>query len=370
MNNFNIDEKLNKPVECINLIKDDNTGNLYCKYLTDRTGTLFSANNKALCNFICSKKGPYNGKSISANEEKTFVVESIKKLKQPSKENIQNILNHYKLNFDIKIPKYYDEIKNNLEFLQNYKGFQKFTLTGPTITVNSGIEYTDIDVVIWFDSLENYLNQKIQEKLPKIIHNKNVNYYVYTEKEDNSHSLFFTQLDVENRIIYFSKWFNMAIRSIPANFKLNDCVYEGYDLEFIENVSKEHKENIKGKISWRSVSESWNKASQFIDAIQSRGVMSTVLDYTGINNQSGERVSDEIYNLRRESCFGNEQKNIKPCQFLSKDIDDMYFCKSCGCGTNKLAVLNPTEENGYSKLHYPNLECPLAKPGFSNHNPN
>lgn len=367
MNNFNIDEKFNKPVECINLIKDKNNGNLYCKYLTDRTGTLFSANNKALCNFLCSKKGPYNNKPISANEEKTFVVESIKKLNQPSKEKIQSILNHYKLNFDIKIPNYYDEIKNNLEFLKNYSGFKKFTLTGPTITVNSGIEYTDIDVVIWFDSLEDYLNEKIEEKLPKIIYNKNVNYYLYTEKENNSHSLFFTQLDVENRIIYFSKWFNMAIRSIPANFKINDCTYEGYDLEFIENVSKEHKENIKGRVGWRSVTESWHKASQFIDAIQSRGVVSTVLDYTGIDNKSGERVSDEIYNLRRESCFGRVEKGIKPCQFLSKDIDDMYFCKSCGCGTNKLAVLNPTEENGYSKLHYPNLECPLAKPGFSNH---
>jgi hypothetical protein len=369
MNNFNIEDQLNKPVKCVNLIKDDNTGNLYCKYLTDRTGELFSANNKALCNFICSKKGPYNNKPISTNEEKNFVVESIKKLNQPSKEKIQNILNNYKLNFDFKIPKYYDEIKNNLEFLKNYQGFIKFTLTGPTITINSGIEYVDIDVVVWFDSLENYLNQQVQEKLPKNIYNKNVNYYIYTGKEEDIHSLFFSQLDVENKIIYFSKWFNMRIRSIPATFIVNDCAYEGYDIEFFENINEKDKENIKGKVGWGSVVDSWNKASQFIDAVQSRGVISTVLDYAGIDNSGGDRVSDEIYNLRRESCFGNDQKNIKPCQFLSKDSDDMYFCKACGCGTNKLAVLNPTKENGYSKLHYPNLECPLANPGFSNHKP-
>lgn len=369
MDNFNINEQLQKPVECINLIKDDTTGNLYCKYLTDRTGELFSANNKALCNFICSKKGPYNNKPISISEEKTFVVESIKKLNQPSKENIQNILNHYKLNFDIKIPRYYDEIKNDLEFLKNYQGFEKFTLSGPTITINSGIEYPDINIVLWFDSLENYLNQQIQEKLPKTIHDKYVKYYIYTGKETEIHSLFFSQLDVENKKIFFSKWFNMSIRSVPANFELKKCVYEGYDLEFIENINKEYKNNIKGKIGWRSVSESWNKASQFINAIQSRGVLSTVLDYTGIDNSKGERVSDDIYNLRRESCFGNDERNIKPCQFLSKDNDDMHFCKACGCGTNKLAILNQTNENGYSKLHYPDLECPLAKSGFSNHNP-
>ena len=57
---------------------------------------------------------------------------------------------------------YYDEIKNNLEFLKNYQGFIKYTLTGPTITINSGIEYVDIDVVVWFDSLENYLNQQVK----------------------------------------------------------------------------------------------------------------------------------------------------------------------------------------------------------------
>lgn len=370
MNSFDIDEQFKPPVDCVNLIKDESTGNFYCKYLTNRTGKLFSTNNKTLCNFICSKKGPYNNKPISANAEKEFVIESIKKSNQPSKENINNILNHYKLNFDIKIPKYYNEIKNNLEFLKNYKGFKKITLTGPTITINSGIDYTDIDIIIWFDSLEEYLNEKIQEKLPKIIHNKNVNYYIYTGNEENACSLFFSQLDAENRIIYFSKWFDMSMRSIPANFILNHCEYEGYDLEFIENVDNEYKENIKGKVGWKSVAESWNKASQFINAVQSRGILSTVLDYTGIDNKGGMRVSDEIYNLRKESCFGNIEKNIKPCQFLSKDSDNMHFCKACGCGTNKLAILDPIEEKEYSKLHYPDLNCPLNKLGFSNYKEN
>lgn len=367
MNNSNTNENLNGHVECVNLIKDDHTGNLYCKYLTNRTGSLFSLNDDNLCRFVCYKKGPYNNKKISNNEEKIFVTESIKQSYQFSKEIIKDVLNQYKLNFDIKIPNYYDEIKNNLQFLKNYKGFKKFTLTGPTITINSGIEYSDIYIVVWFDSLEEYLNEKIQEKLPKNIYNKNVNYYIYTGNESEVASFFFSQLDVENKILHCSKWFNMAIRSIPANFNIDFSIYEGYDLEFIENIDKTEVEHIKAKIGWTSVIESWHKASQFMDAINSRGLISTVLDYTGIDNTKGERVSDEIYNLRKESCFGNHEKNIPPCQFLSKDIDNMYFCKSCGCGTNKLAVLNSIDENGYSKLHYPNLECPLAKPGFSNH---
>lgn len=369
MSNDEISNKLNAPVTCVNLIKDEHTGNLYCKYLTNRTGKLFSANNKALCNFICSEKGPYNDKPITENEQREFVVESIKKLNEPKTEIIHEILQQYKLNFNIEIPKYYDEVKNSLEFLKNYQGFQKFTLTGPSITNNLESEYNNIDIVIWFDSLENYLNQKIEEILPKNINNKNINYYFYSEGENNCDSFFFSQMDVENKKIYLSKWFNMKISSIPSDFFIYPTTYQEYDMSFDEEIIK--KDIIQPRLNynygWRDVVNSWHKASQFINAVGSRGMISTVLDYTGIDNTGGERVSDEIYNLRRESCFGNKEKNIPACNFLSKDSDDMFFCKGCGCGTNKLAVLNPTEENGYSKLHYPNLECPLRKPGFSNH---
>ena len=39
----------------------------------------------------------------------------------------------------------------------------------------------------------------------------------------------------------------MRIRSIPATFIVNDCAYEGYDIEFFENINEKDKENIKGK---------------------------------------------------------------------------------------------------------------------------
>ena len=119
----------------------------------------------------------------------------------------------------------------------------------------------------------------------------------------------------------------MRIRSIPATFIVNDCAYEGYDIEFFENINEKDKENIKGKVGWGSVVDSWNKASQFIDAVQSRGVISTVLDYAGIDNSGGDRVSDEIYNSGTcLECYDN-------CAICvdGKCFDEVLFhdCKNC-----------------------------------------
>ena len=365
MNDTNIITTDNENIDCVNLLKNA-SGKKYCKFLSNKIGKEFQTCSE-LCKMHCFETGPYNNKSISKEQEKDFIVKSIKEYDISSLKSVEKILNDYDSFFDISVPIFYIDILQNLKFLNKFNGFKKFTLTGDCIITSKQSDLKNLDIVLWFDSMQNFINQNVKSELPEIINNIKTNYYIYTGNIENVSDVIYPQLDVENRSIYKSKYFNMQIRGLQVGLQIKENLNEENNIIKIDNTEDINKEKIKPKLGWNLVAESWSKASQFIDAASSRGLISTMLDYTGVDNKGGERVSDEIYNLRRESCFGNIEKNIEPCQFLSKDPDDMHFCKGCGCGSNKLAVLNPRQEDGYSKLHYPNLECPLAKPGFSNH---
>jgi len=115
---------------------------------------------------------------------------------------------------------------------------------------------------------------------------------------------------------------------------------------------------------WNKVKSTWEKADSFLSSINSRGLLSTALNITNITNKLGEKVSEETYNKRKESCFGNKEKNIPQCIHLKTVPNKGSFCGSCGCGSYKLARL---DGDGYTKLHYPHLECPLERNGFSNY---
>ena len=286
--------------------------------------------------------------------------------------------------YDIKIPKFYNEIEENMNFLKNYKGFKKFTLTGDCLIVDDYKKLKSIDIILWFESMGDWLGQNIKQQIPSFIENIKTNFYIFTGTIEETSSMFLFQLDVEDKILYTSKWFDLKLLKIPDDFEVKYSKCEYYNYEFKTHVNGSHRDVSsfdhpvdeisesdttikKPKLGWYSVAESWNKASQFLNAVNSRGIISTALDYINIDSSKGERVSEDLYKLRYESCFGNEHKNIPPCVFLSKDSDDMFFCGGCGCGSNKLAVLTSKDEKGYSKLHYPKLECPLGKPGFSNH---
>jgi hypothetical protein len=383
--------KLKKPCSgcsdkfCNNFLKNPFSGETYCDFLSKRIGQEFKIPIQ-LCHEHCIKKGPYNNKAITENEEKEFVINSIKKYNSDFINSINQISKDYDIIYDIKIPEFYDKIKKELHFLKNYKGFKKFTLTGPCLTIDGADR---IDIILWFESLEDWLSQNINKNLPRLIENKKINFFIYTGRIEETSSMIVFQLDIEDKILYTSKWFDLKLLKIPDDFKIKYSKCEYYNFEFkktsieniIKNESYQNDDSIKienslnqnntqqkkYKFGWKSVAESWGKASQFLNAVNSRGIISTALDYANIDNSGGERVSDDIYKMRYESCFGNETNNIPACIFLSKDPDDMFFCGGCGCGSNKLAILTSKEKNGYSKLHYPHLECPLAKPGFSNH---
>jgi glycosyltransferase involved in cell wall biosynthesis len=146
---------------------------------------------------------------------------------------------------------------------------------------------------------------------------------------------------------------NLITVSIPDNLK---------QPKFDELISAAKKESE----TWNVVKPTWTSALKFLNAVKSRGILSTTLDVIGINDTFGNRVSDEIYKQRRLSCFGDKNNGINPCYRLTHTPNRGYFCGGCGCGNNDLAKLDGDTPDEYTKLHYPQLECPLKRTGFSN----
>lgn len=168
---------------------------------------------------------------------------------------------------------------------------------------------------------------------------------------------------------------------VSGNIELYPKWNEDYESIIKSNISFEESDTFskniinklpppKNKITnavsgWQKVKNTWENADKFLSAIKSRGLVSSALNILNVNNEGGERVSPEILERRKLSCFGDDKLPV--CNQLRKTENEEYFCGACGCGKNKLAILNSNEENGYTKLHYPYLECPLKKPGFSNY---
>ena len=118
---------------------------------------------------------------------------------------------------------------------------------------------------------------------------------------------------------------------------------------------------------WEKVKNSWQMATSFIQSVSSRGVASTVSDALGVDKTSGNRVSEEVYLQRRLSCFG-DGRDVKKCPSLL-ETPMGSFCNSCGCKENTLARLDEVVAGSYTKLHYPKLDCPRKRSGFSNYEP-
>jgi hypothetical protein len=108
-----------------------------------------------------------------------------------------------------------------------------------------------------------------------------------------------------------------------------------------------------------------NRFSQGISMVKS---FATAIASRGINN---EKVNKPIKQLRVLSCFGNSAQGgeLTPCEYLRQsETPGKFFCGGCGCG-DKPSTWLMAEENQYSKLDYPKLNCPLNMPGFTNYQP-
>tara|TARA_Y100001938_G_C8098994_1_gene440201 strand:- start:2978 stop:3553 length:576 start_codon:yes stop_codon:yes gene_type:complete len=84
---------------------------------------------------------------------------------------------------------------------------------------------------------------------------------------------------------------------------------------------------------------------------------------------SGKRAEEDIVEIRNISCHGLGDINLPPCEFrgTSEENKGRHFCLECGCGDRQATWLNALNEDDYTKLHFPNVVCPLNMPGFSNY---
>jgi len=100
----------------------------------------------------------------------------------------------------------------------------------------------------------------------------------------------------------------------------------------------------------------FTKVASFAKALASRGV----------TNKKTDKYTKQ---LRVLSCFGelNTQGELPLCEHLRESkTEGKYYCGGCGCGDRKGTWLI-SDSDEYSKLDYPNLNCPLKMPGFSNY---
>lgn len=190
----------------------------------------------------------------------------------------------------------------------------------------------------------------------------------------------------KGEIVLSPKWNADYINIIKNNIRIIDpllaykTIKNGEDLYKMVNSMVEvfKKEGAQGLTkytlplsssvdnSWQKVKPSWETAAKLVEAVKSRGIVSTTLDVLGIDKTLGERVSEKIFQKRKLSCFGDMSKGIAPCKQLRTIPNKGSYCSSCGCGAKELARLDADISDEYTKLHYPYLECPLKRSGFSN----
>ena len=340
-----------------------------CKIIADQSGGIIRRVTPAMCQATCKVNGPYCGINIPTEQEAHFVLKILLAEFSYNKENFLNrLLNQYDRPVDLVYPeKAWHHIK---EALKGIPEIQKIFLTGSLTTV-AGDNHKDYDILLQIANWE-ILNQ-LKAKLPSEICGIKCDYLFTTLRK--IHDRFYCILDPENKILYTSSWYELKVQSNVDNI----TIVPGETL----NISRQLKfelQQLKGLMpaplpaaitplipitkKWSLVKDSWTRAQVFLTAIQSRGLLATALDSVNLDATQGERVDDVTYALRKRSCFGDETQ--PPCGQLKHDPDKNPFCGACGCGANKLAILALPDPNAYTKLHYPQLECPLNKPGFSN----
>jgi hypothetical protein len=229
---MNILEEIQSDTICDNLVIDKTNGNRYCKYLTNSIGRLHPTT-KSFCNLTCRQKGPYNNKVLSSDDNKKFIISTLKKYNPffiINKDFISRVLKIYKMPVDIVIPDEFSDVGKELEFLKDYKGFKQFLLTGSSITGKAKRPLHDLDIVLWFDNLSDYLNQNISNILPKYINGIKTDFFIIIGDKDISlSSLFFCCLSPDDKKLYKSKWFDLQISSIPEDFEIVDSECEYFD---------------------------------------------------------------------------------------------------------------------------------------------
>ena len=349
-----------------------------CKILAEQSGGILGPVSPIRCEVTCKLKGPYCGKEFSSEKTSQFVADELlmSRIFWKNGEFMKRVLNKYLSKVNINMPhKEWLEIKTALTPFIEKKLIESIFLTGSLILKIN--KHKDYDILLKIKSWENF--DLIESSLPEYINGVKCDYFFTVD--ENMLDRFFTVLDYENKTLYQSSWYTLNIESIPDDIiiktsvplKINEYIKDKMIDIIARSKAQEIKDDddlsdtlIESKIGWTYVKNTWDKANSLFMAAKSRGIIPTIKQYAGFETNEGNVVSDDIYNKRKQSCFGNKELNIPKCEVLKTSINGYVMCGACGCGENNIANLEEIS-GSYSKLMYPYLECPLKKEGFSNH---
>lgn len=121
--------------------------------------------------------------------------------------------------------------------------------------------------------------------------------------------------------------------------------------EIIDARSPEERAHLKRPAArWLEVRHTWAMARAWAASPQ---------------RPESESTDERTHALRVLSCHGDGAE-VPPCPARAAGDPSGYaHCGDCGC--NKYEISRIQETPDYPVLRYLNLECPRARPGFSNH---
>ena len=117
---------------------------------------------------------------------------------------------------------------------------------------------------------------------------------------------------------------------------------------FASMTGDEEFDALSNNEKWKRVQPTWREATE--NVLLSR------------KGNAIPKVEEGVKNLRTQSCFGKEKDESCPfCEW--SDRGKNHYCNVCGCGGKSISKI---DGEGCVTLDFPDLECPLRKPGFAN----
>lgn len=341
-------ELVNKFPECPHRVEN------YCGWISEKVGRLYGVS-PLICNRVCASAGPHCGKPAIAEE--SFLKKMWSRMSPLGGENLaRRVVANYAKPANIIIPKIWPEIKNALAGLQSESGFVGLLLTGSVI-LNRPQAPKDLDVVLHFQTAADAV--KCKQRLPETIAGIKTDYFYYI---GNQPDVYFACLDCDAKKLFLSRWLPLTIESIAPGIEVIRHEENQFGQAIRELLNQPPNIKKQAASGWNGVFREWDKLTKFVAAARSRGILATAKHVAGLDNTDGFHVDEATYKLRSDSCFGSESKPA--CPVLVTNAKGHRFCGACGCGETQIARLDADTPEGYTKLHYPALRCPLNREGF------
>lgn len=326
----------------------------YCEFASSHLGRLFRTNDH-VCRLMCQKHGPYMGREISHEQEIRFIREAWKLhyFVEPGA-LAAKVLKTYQQPADIGTPEEWPQIRQDLAFLYDVKGFKAILITGSAVAKNAPRPLKDLDISLWFESAKALMDfRRSGVALPESISGVKADYFYYIGQEFPDQ--FFVALDPVAKKLYLSRWFKLNLRSNDEDYEVIDNPMLPLD-DVLRQVISKVQTVPESRKEWMKIRPLWEKAAQFTRAMASRGLLASAKHAVGLDNTQGTKAPPEVVQMREKACSA--------CELLRQSPQGPY-CGGCGCGVTDLSLLK-RKDGGYSKLEYPELACPLKKEGFSN----